>query len=280
MESDGDDVTLPAVADEHDRPDASPDATEGLTPSPGVASRGSRAARRRTRRRRVVVIGTLAIAVVLGAGAAAALVLSGGSTHPARRTASHSPTSVTSAAPATTAPTGPTTTTVIPRSSNPVVALAQQYDGLYVGTYTNTTFHTTGNATLDLRIDPSAGTLHVSLALTGDLFGAGGKQVRSIDGTIPLGSTPNATVTMRTDSFGDVTGQISGLSIVLTAPNVPDPKVQSFQLKGSLRGDLKGFDATFTVGFRNGSTAQGTATVLCSVSGQRPSQVPTLCASA
>ena len=265
--------------DERGRPDDSPDATEGLSSSSGARTRGDRAARRRTRRRRTLVVGVLA-AVVAAAGVAGALALSGGSSHPPRRTASRTPSSLAGAAPTTAASTGPTTTTVIPKSSNPVVALAQQYDGLYVGTYTNTTFKTTGNVTLDLRIDPSAGTLHVTLTLTGDLFGGGGKQVRSIDGTIQLGSAPNAPVVMHTDSFGNVTGQISGLSIVLTAPNVPDPRVQSFQLRGSLRSDLKGFDATLSVGFRDGTTAQGTASVLCSASGQRPSQVPTLCASA
>jgi hypothetical protein len=221
----------------------------------------------------------LAAAVLAAVAVAAVLVLGGGSSHRTRATARRSPTSVTTTTPTTAVSTGPTTTTVIPKSSNPVVALAQQYDGLYVGTYTNTTFKTTGNASLDLRIDPSAGTLHVGLSLTGDLFGGGGKVVRSIDGTIQLGSA-NAPVTMHTDSFGTVTGQLSGLSIVLTAPNVPDAKVQSFQLRGSLRSDLKGFVATFTIGVRNGATAQGTATVLCSASGQRPSQVTTLCASA
>jgi hypothetical protein len=219
-------------------------------------------------------------AVAAAASVAGALALSGGSSHSTRRTASRTPATVATTAPSTAASTGPTTTTVIPKSSNPVVALAQQYDGLYVGTYTNTTFRTTGNASLDLRIDPSAGTLHVNLSLTGDLFGVGSKQVRTIDGTIQLGSAPNAPVVMHTDSFGNVTGQLSGFSIVLTAANVPDPKVQSFQLRGSLRSDLKGFDATFSIGFRNGTTAEGSATVLCSASGQRPSQVPTLCASA
>jgi hypothetical protein len=50
------------------------------------------------------------------------------------------------------------TTTIVPRSSDPVVALAQQYDGLYVGTFTNTTFNTTGNASLEVRVLRAADT--------------------------------------------------------------------------------------------------------------------------
>jgi hypothetical protein len=80
-------------------------------------------------------------------------------------------------------------------------------------------------------------------------------------------------------AFGSVTGRLgNGLSIVLSAPNVPDAKVKTFELTGTLRSDTRGFDATFTVGFRDGRTAKGTVTVLCAPQGQRPSQVTTLCA--
>jgi len=180
---------------------------------------------------------------------------------------------------ATTSPPAVTPTTVVPKSSNPVVALAQQYDGAYTGTFTNSTYHTTGPASLDLRIDPTASTLTATVDLNGDLFGGGAKAVRQINGTIALGN-PTAAATTQTASFGPVTGKLgSGLSIVLTAPNVPDPKVQTFQLTGQLRSDHKGFDATFTIGFRDGHTAQGTVTVLCAPTGQRPSEVTTLCGS-
>jgi len=217
-----------------------------------------------------------AAGLLLVGGGVAALVLSGGgpSTPAARRT--RRPV-VTVPTPVTTSP-GPTT--VVPRSSDPNVALAQQYDGVYVGTYTNVTEHTSGMATLELRIDPTAGTLGVNLALTGDLYGAGASaQVHAIQGTIQLGN-PTAPVVMQTQNFGKVTGQLSALSIVLTAAEVPDPQVRTFQLSGQLRSDHKGFDATFRVGYRDGRTAQGTASVFCSVSGNRPSQVGTICASA
>jgi hypothetical protein len=222
---------------------------------------------------------------VAAAGLAAAIVAGvlaggsgGGGGHPARRAARRSSPS-TPTVPTTTVTSTPPATSAVPRSSNPGVALAQQYDGLYVGTFTNQTFDTSGTASLELRVDPTAGTLRAALNLSGDLFGGGAKQVRHIDGTIRLGD-PNAPVTFQTDAFGTVTGRLSGLSLMLTAANVPDAKVRTFVLDGSLRSDLKGFDATFRVGFRDGRISEGTASVFCAVTGQRPSAVPTLCASA
>jgi len=259
------------VPDDLDRPAPAPTAP---LPSPGSPP-GSRAERRQHRRRRLIVLAGVATVVVIGGAVAAAVALSGGGGTAHRASTAARRTAASSTLP-TTLTTAPTSTSVIPRSSNPVVALAQQYDGLYVGTYTNTTFNTTGNASLEVRIDPSAGTLRIALDLTGDLFGGGAKAVRHTDGVIKL-SDPNAPIAFQTGSFGMVTGKLSGLSLSLTAPNVPDPKVQTFELDGSLRSDLKGFDATFKVGFRNGQTAQGTASVLCAVTGQRPSEVRTLC---
>lgn len=210
-------------------------------------------------------------------GAAAALALTGGgSPKPAAHRARRPPPTIPATTPTTTS--GPTT--VVPRASNASVALAQQYDGVYLGTYTNVTEHTSGTASLELRIDPNAATLTVTLTLTGDLYGAeANTQVHSIQGTIQL-SNPSAPVVMQTTNFGRVTGQLSGLSIVLTAPDVPDPQVHTFQLNGQVRSDRKGFDATFMIGYRDGKTAQGTASVFCSVAGNRPSDVGTICASA
>jgi hypothetical protein len=214
----------------------------------------------------VVVIGATAVAVVA--------VVGGSSTSPKATSRRSPPTSASS----TTSTSSVTATTLIPRSSNPAIALAQQYDGQYVGTFSNTTFQTTGPATLDLRVDPNSGVLAATVDLNGDLFGGGAKQVRRIDATVTLGGSSSTLVT-HTSAFGPVTGKLgNGFSIVFTALSVPDPKVKTFELSGTLRSDTRGFDATFTVGFRDGRTALGTVTVLCAPQGQRPSQVTTVCA--
>jgi hypothetical protein len=263
------------VTDEPFRPEA--DETQSDPPesfwSEPAGRRGRRAERRRGRRR-VVTIG-VAIAVGVVVAAAVALVALGGGSHPATTTSRHrSPTVASSTTSTSSTVTG---TTLIPRSSNPIVALAQQYDGRYVGMFTNTTFHTTGPATLDLHVDPSSGTLTATVDLNGDLFGGGAKQVRRIDASVTVGGSTPLVVT-RTSAFGPVTGKLgTGLSIVLTAPSVPDAKVKTFELTGTLRSDTRGFDATFTVGFRDGRSAQGNVTVLCAPQGQRPSQVTTVC---
>jgi hypothetical protein len=176
-----------------------------------------------------------------------------------------------------TTTTAPRATTVVPKSSNPVVALAQQYDGYYTGTWTNTTFGSTGPATLELRIDPVANTLAIKATFDGDLFGGGTDLPRSIDSTVNIGD-PNAPVVTETKSFGTVTARIDpSLALVLDAPAVPDDKVQAFSLTGRLRADRKGFDATYSVRFKDGKTAEGTMGATCAPDKQRPSEVQTLC---
>lgn len=222
------------------------------------------------------MIGVGAI-VVLALAAGGSLVVLGGGGNRVTKATSRRTTTTTSAPSTPSTSTPATATTVIPRSSNPVVALGQQYEGRYTGQFNNTTYQTSGPATLDLHIDPSTGVLTATANLDGDLFGGGAKQVRQIEASVTLGGSAPS-VSTRTSAFGPVTGRLgNGLSIVLSAPSVPDAKVKTFELTGTLRSDTRGFDATFTVGFRDGRTAHGTVTVLCAPQGQRPSQVTTVC---
>jgi hypothetical protein len=238
---------------------------------------GSRVARRRQRRRRIVVVAAGA-AAVLGAAAVASVALvvtnagdDAGRAAPARA-------STTSSTSTTTTSTLPVSTTAVPRSPDPLVALAQQYDGRYVGTFTNSTFDTSGAVTLQLRIDPSTGELSSDADFDGDLFGGGAKAVRRISSTVKLGD-PNAAITTDTPAFGPVTGRLDqNLQLVLTADDVPGPKVKAFALTGSLRADLTGFDATFTVTFEDATTADGTIAVSCDPAGSRGNEVETICA--
>lgn len=215
--------------------------------------------------------------VVAGIATGTALALSGGEERKAAPISTRRSTTTSTTA-STTTTTTPVATTAVPRSTDPVVALAQQYDGRYVGTWANTTFATTGPASLELRIDPVTGTATVDSDFEGDLFGNGSTQPRRITGTVTLGD-PAAVVTTQTKAFGAVTGRLDeSLAIVLTAPDVPEAKVQSFELIGRLRSDLTGFDATFSIVHRDGSTSVGTVTVLCDPAGARGSEVTTVCA--
>jgi len=218
---------------------------------------------------------------MLGAGGVGAfvvlgvlvVVLGGGDEGPNRAASAERSTTTSS----TTTTTVPVPTTVVPQSSNPVVALAQQYDGYYEGTFTNTTFATEGKTTLLLRVDPVANAMEATSDFDGDVFGGGAKEIRQIKATIPLGD-PTGAIATETKAFGPVTGHIDpDLTLVLTAPDVPGAAVASFELRGKLRADLTGFDASYHVVFSDGSTADGVITVLCSANRQRPSEVKTLC---
>lgn len=239
---------------------------------------GSRSARRRQKRRRTVVVAVVGTCLAVVAVAAAALVATSGGDSDSAGTRRHERVTSTSASTPSTTTTQPVATTAVPASPDPVVALAQQYDGRYVGTFTNTTFNTTGRATLELRIDPATGALSTDAEFDGDLFGGDAKKVRRISGTVTLGD-PNAPVTTQTDAFGAVTGHLDdALALVLTADEVPGAKVKGFALTGHLRDDLTGFDATYAVTFEDGTTAEGTITVTCDPKGTRGSEVTTICA--
>jgi len=255
------------------------DSGDGSRRRPPASATATRADRRRQQRRRS---GRVAILVgsVVGVAAIVAVVLlvtradDRNTESTARRP---SPSSSTVPSSTTTTSTLPVATTAVPRASNPVVALAQQYDGRYVGTFTNTTFSTTGPASLELRIDPASNTMAVDADFDGDLFGGGAKESRRISGNVALGD-PNAAITTPTKAFGPVTGQIDPtLAVVLTATDVPDPKVKGFVVTGRLRSDNTGFDATYTVTFEDGKSAAGTVTLNCDPAGTRGSEVTTIC---
>ena len=254
---------------------ADQDAGPSILPAASVG----RADRRRRKRRRSTVVAIAAgamLAIVAAAGAA--LLFTGKNDTGVASITRRTPSSAITPSSTTTTSTLPVATTVVPRATNPVVALAQQYDGRYVGTFTNTTFSTTGPASLELRIDPATNTMAIDADFDGDLFGGGAKESRRINGSVALGD-PTATVTTETKAFGPVTGRIDpSLAVVLTAAEVPDEKVKGFTLTGRLRSDSTGLDATYTVTFQDGKTAEGTITLNCDPQGTRGSEVTTVCA--
>jgi hypothetical protein len=239
--------------------------------------RGRIERRRGRRRRRVLVVGAAVGSLVMAGAIAGVVMVVTRTEQPTAREVA--PTTVVTVS-TTTTTTAPVSTTIVPRSPDPVVALAQQYDGRYEGTWQNSTFGTSGPAVLTLRIDPAAQTMTVQADFDGDVFGGDTKEIRRIEAVVPLGD-PTSAVSSRTKSFGAVTGRLdANLAVVLDAPDVPGGQVESFQLSGRLRADQTGFDATYHVEFENGETADGVMTVACSPTGQRTSEVPTICPAA
>ena len=236
---------------------------------------------RRARRRRLFRVAGIVTATVVVLVTVIVLVSGGGDSGTNRPAASgHRSTTSTTTAPTTSSTTAVTTTapaaptTVIPKSSNPIVALAQQYDGVYSGRFQNRTANSDGTAQLTLRVDPGTGKMTVEVAFDGDLFGSGNAAPRTIDATINLGD-PASSTTTQTAAFGPVTGKLDGTSVVLDAPAVPGGSANTFRLRGNLV--TRGFDSTYTAGFPDGHNTQGTVGVRCAPTGQRPSQVTTVC---
>jgi hypothetical protein len=244
----------------------------------GVTDIGGRASRRRQERKRQLIRGGTALGALAAVGlVVGTVVLITREDEPSTAPAARSDRATTSSTLSTTTTTFVVPSTPVPRSSNPVVALAQQYDGYYTGTWQNSTSGTTGPASLELRIDPNANTLATATQLDGDFFGGGASEFGRLEATINIGD-PTAPVTVQTERLGAVTARLDGsLALVVEALDVPDNNVKSFTLRGGLRADMKGFDSTFAITFENGSTAEGTIAVTCSPERQRPSQVTTLC---
>jgi hypothetical protein len=243
-----------------------------------MAEVGGRSQRRRDhvrRRNRIIAISVAAVvALALVVGGVVVLTAEDEPTTTSASTSRRA--STTSSSPTTTTTAAPTSTTIVPRSANPIVALAQQYDGFYAGTWTAAS-GPSGAASLELRIDPAAGTIAITGTFDGDFFGTGASLPRTIQATVAIGD-PNAAVVTDTEAFGQVTGKLDpSLALVLDAPSVPDDKVKSFTMTGRLREDHTGFDATYTITNKNGSTVQGTVTTTCTPDRQRPSEVTTLC---
>ena len=220
----------------------------------------------------VVVVLVLVVVLVSGGGSGTGRPAASAGPSSSTRPSAASSTTTSTPGLTTTAPAAPAT--AVPKSSNPVVALAQQYDGVYSGRFQNRTVNSDGTAQLTLRVDPETSKMTVEVAFVGDLFGSGGAAPRTITATIDLGNPANA-ITTQTQAFGPVTGKLEGTSVVLDAPAVPGGGATTFRLRGSLVS--RGFDSTYTAGFADGHNTQGTVAVRCAPTGQRPSAVTTVC---
>ncbi len=233
-------------------------------------------ARARRRRRRFVTGG--AIVVTLAAAVTVTIVASSG--EDSRRDQSSRPSSTVVSSTTSSQPaSGDTPTTAVPRSDDPLVAAVQQYDGRYTGTWESARNGATGPASMELRVDPATKVIQVDADFDGDLFGNQTAPVRHISAALPLSLA--TAVPVATEAFGEVSGRLDPpFGVVLEASSVPDEGVDTFTLVGQVRADGTALDVTFTVTYADGSAADGIVTVGCDPSGNRPSDVPTLCAPA
>ena len=133
----------------------------------------------------------------------------------------------------------PTTTVADPVAAR--VATAQEIAGTYSGTWTNTTFGSTGAISATVAVDAAAATLTISLDIGGNVFG--GPDPAPLTSNIDLNSEgPFA----GTDPlFGDFTIDYSAGHLVFTAPAVPNLGGKTLTVEGDFADGS--FAGTYTI---------------------------------
>lgn len=138
--------------------------------------------------------------------------------------------------------------------------LAAAFAGTWTGQWKNTTFGTTGNASLALSMDLPAQSVSAVVDLDGNVFGAGAPPAQTLTGTFTekgivfSGTSPLlGTYALNADGFCSVSGRLTHLS---------NPTISSVDLAGTVTTTK--VSLTYTITFSpagGGGTATGTVTL-------------------
>jgi hypothetical protein len=126
--------------------------------------------------------------------------------------------------------------------------------GSFTGTWTNTTFSSTGGVSLTNAVDVPSNTATVTIDLGGGVFGGSDPAPETF--TAPM--TPNGfQVTTTSTLFGDWTLTITpDGALSIRAPNVPSAFIATFSMDGTFTPG-SGYSGTYEVGFPTGTPAVG-----------------------
>ncbi|HEY3130239.1 MAG TPA: hypothetical protein VGL91_12340 [Acidobacteriota bacterium] len=133
----------------------------------------------------------------------------------------------------------------------------EQFHGSYTGKWTNTTFGSTGDATVNIGVIQSTQTVLFRLTLGGNVFGA-----PNAPPTMLFGTYTSSGFTASGDSplFGPVTMSITADGTwTFTANNVPGGTIATFKLTGTAYPDR--MTGNYAVTFKAGGGANGTLTL-------------------
>jgi hypothetical protein len=160
----------------------------------------------------------------------------------------------TSAAAATPAPTtAPTAAPSTARPATPPPGPAFE-DATFTGPWTNTTFGSTGTATMAVKIDRTAFTLGLTLSVTGNVFGAPPPAPETF--TLPI-TAAGATFSGKSKTFGDVTAALKADgTVTFKGENIPGGRVKT--IDGTGTWTTQAINLTYNVALSDGSTAKGT----------------------
>jgi adhesin/invasin len=131
---------------------------------------------------------------------------------------------------------------------------APQYNGTYSGTWTNTTFASTGTGQAVVAVNSGASTASVTVTVTGNVLGTGGVPVTARNGA--YGAT-SAAFAGNVPVMGDITATIDASGhIIASGINVPNAGISRWDANGTITATT--LTLNFTVTFTAGSPAIGT----------------------
>jgi adhesin/invasin len=131
---------------------------------------------------------------------------------------------------------------------------ASQYAGNYAGTWTNTTFGSTGTGSATVTVNGTASTASIVVAVTGQVLGTGGVNTTQNGPYTTNGASITNTVI---PVMGSVTASIDmGGNITASGTNVPNASISRWDASGTVTSTQ--LRMTFTVSFADGSKAVGT----------------------
>ena len=112
-----------------------------------------------------------------------------------------------------------------------LASFASAQTNLYTGSWTNTTFGSTGGASAILTSTPPSFTF--TLDLDGNVFGGSNPTPLTLVGTMNPDGSISFNPVIGHPTYGDVTGSVSPTrAITAMAINVPGPQVESVALNG------------------------------------------------
>lgn len=161
---------------------------------------------------------------------------------------------------ATKDPSGFEMSAVPPSSTGPTAAgdLTSQLAGNWTGSWHNTTFDTSGPASLAMTVNSSAKTYSATITLGGNVFGGSAPPPQTFAGS--YSSTTGVTYSGSSPVFGDIaftispTGAING-----SLTNVPSPNVSGVTFSGAVTPTT--MTVNYTATLKAGGTASGVLTL-------------------
>jgi hypothetical protein len=158
-------------------------------------------------------------------------------------------------------PSGFAMSNVPPTSTGPVPTgggdLAPQLAGHWTGTWSNTTFQTTGAAALTITVDSAAKTFSASLTLGGNVFGGTAPPTQTYSGAY---TGTGVSYSGHSSAFGDIAFTISPAGAINgSLSNIPSANVSKVTFTGTATAHA--ITINYTITLKAGGTAVGVFTL-------------------